>query len=548
MPIRFNILLTALIFNAIYAFAQEDEPVQTSGLFNVYLSTQANVFLRDSTIGASGTPQYDHQIFSSETWLDARYFNWGFEFGLRLDLYQNSNLINPQASFNQQGIGRWFIKRDISKLGFEAGYIYDQIGSGIIYRAYEQRNLGIDNALYGLKLKYQWNDTWHIRAFAGKQKKQFEEYESLIKGLAIEGYIQGKDSSSWSWAPGFGFTNRTLDDASMNNLLSTISIYQKPDQFLPKYNTYAFTLFNLIQWGDLNLYAETAFKTKDVQNDPNGQRKNASGETITGPKFINQAGQVYYGSINYSKPGWGISIEGKRTRYFGYRTRPQEGLNNGLIQFIPAMSRQNSYRLTSFYQPSTQELGEQAFQTELQLSPASNWNLTLHHSRINDLKNKNLYREYLLESTWRRPDQFTLIAGIQRQEYDQQVYEGKPLAPTVKTFIPYIDFTRQLTDLHALRIDLEYMHNKQDMGSWTSVLIEYSIAPKWIFTLSDMYNIKPVHGPKNNYYTAGVVYNKEASRVAFNLVRQRAGIVCTGGICRYEPAFNGIKFNLETRF
>ncbi|MBK6479449.1 MAG: hypothetical protein IPF93_14580 [Saprospiraceae bacterium] len=67
--------------------------------------------------------------------------------------------------------------------------------------------------------------TSHRLAFEsilGKQKKQFETYESLIKGLSIEGYLQGSDSSHWSWAPGFGMTNRTLDDASMNNLLATL--------------------------------------------------------------------------------------------------------------------------------------------------------------------------------------------------------------------------------------------------------------------------------------------------------------------------------------
>ena len=32
------------------------------------------------------------------------------------------------------------------------------------------------------------------------------------------------------------------------------------------------------------------------------------------------------------------------------------------------------------------------------------------------------------------------------------------------------------------------MTTKQDQGNWISILAEYSIAPKWIFTLSDMYN------------------------------------------------------------
>lgn len=546
MCIRINVLLTVLLL-ALQSVAQDESP-SGGGVFNAYLTTQANVFIRDSNIGASGTPQYDHQLFGAETWLDARYSNWGFDLGLRFDFYHNSNLINPQASFNQQGLGRWFIKRDISKFGFEAGYIYDQIGSGIVYRAYEQRNLGLDNALYGLKLQYRFNDYWQVKAFSGKQKKQFDTYESLIKGFALDGFVQGKDSANWSWAPGLGFTNRTLDDGSMTNLLSTLATYQSEDQFLPKYNNYALTFYNQVQWGGLGLYLETALKGRDVLNDPNGMRRNAAGEIITGPKFIHKPGQVWYGSVNYSKPGWGLSAEGKITRYFGIRTRPQEEANNGLIHFIPAMSRQNSYRLTSFYQPATQELGEKAFQLEGHFSPAGDWSIILHHSNINDLGGNKLYREYLFESTWRKDDSYTLIAGIQHQQYNQQVYEGKPLAPLVKTIIPYLDFTRQFDEIQALRVDVEYMHNKQDMGSWFSVLTEYSLAPRWIFTLSDMYNFKPVKGRKNNYYTAGVVYSRDAARAGINLIRQRAGIVCTGGICRYEPAFNGIKFNLETRF
>jgi hypothetical protein len=31
-------------------------------------------------------------------------------------------------------------------------------------------------------------------------------------------------------------------------------------------------------------------------------------------------------------------------------------------------------------------------------------------------------------------------------------------------------------------------------------------------------------------------------------VKQVEGIVCTGGVCRYEPAFNGVRLNLQARF
>jgi hypothetical protein len=336
--------------------------------------------------------------------------------------------------------------------------------------------------------------------------------------------------------------------ASMTNLLSTISTYQKEDQFLPKYNAYAFSFFNQVRIKDFGLYLEAALKSDDVLNDPNGKRKSSSGNIIMGPKFFYATGHVLYGSLNYSTKRWGFSVEGKRTKFFGFRTRPQEEGNNGLIHFLPPMARQNSYRLLSFYPPATQELSEGAFQGELRISLKSDWDLTLHHSNINTLSNQKLYREYLLESNARKDERYTLITGVQVREYNQQVYEGKPLAPIIKTITPYIDFSWQVDEIHSWRLDVEYMFTKQDQGSWTNVLIEYSIAPRWVFTISDMYNVKPVHGLKHNYYTGGLVYNKESSRVGFAFVRQRAGIVCTGGICRYEPAFNGIKFNLESRF
>ncbi len=541
------LFILLFIFLNIHLYGQE-QVEQNTGTFNVYLTTQAGLFIRDSTIGASGTPQYDHQLYGSETWLDTRYSNWGFDLGLRFDIYHNSNLINPQASFNKQGIGRWFIKRDVEKLGFEAGYIYDQIGSGIIYRAYEQRNLGLDNALYGLKINYQLSDRWRVKAFSGKQKKQFDTYESLIKGIGIEGFLKKSDTAAFSWAPGFGFVNRTLDDGSMNNLLATLATYQKEDQFLPEYNNYAWTLYHQLLWKRWSMYLESAFKTTDVLNDPNGNRKNASGENILGPKFINKQGHVIYGSLNYGARAWSISVEGKRTSYFGIRTRPQEEANNGLIHFVPAMSRQNSYRLLSFYQPATQDLGEIAFQGQVSLSLTDQWNITAHHSTINDLNGTKLYREYLMESTVIQSEDYTFILGVQHQQYNQQVYEGKPQVPIVKTITPYLDFTKQFNETHALRIDLEYMSTRQDQGSWTNLLVEYSIAPRWIFSASDMYNIAPVKGRKNNYYTSGVVYSKDGTRAGIQYVRQRAGIVCTGGICRYEPAFNGIKFNIESRF
>ncbi|MCG8331426.1 MAG: DUF6029 family protein, partial [Chitinophagales bacterium] len=189
------------------------------------LEANANFFFRDSLIGAANTPQYDRQLYGGEAWLNLNYSNWGFDFGLRFDLFNNSNLLNPTGSFTDEGIGRWYIHKKIDKLDISVGYLYDQVGSGIIFRAFEQRPLLIDNALFGARLAYDIAPDWQIKAFTGRQKQQFDIYEPVVKGGAIDGYINSGDDGKWAIAPGFGVVNRTLDDGSMNSLVATINTY-----------------------------------------------------------------------------------------------------------------------------------------------------------------------------------------------------------------------------------------------------------------------------------------------------------------------------------
>jgi hypothetical protein len=73
-----------------------------------------------------------------------------------------------------------------------------------------------------------------------------------------------------------------------------------------------------------------------------------------------------------------------------------------------------------------------------------------------------------------------------------------------------------------------------------------------------MYNVEP---SKNSpvdpdsgevlnivYPTLGVVYVKNANRFQLRYVKQVEGIVCSGGICRLEPAFSGVKFGISSNF
>ena len=43
------------------------------------------------------------------------------------------------------------------------GYIYTQFGTGLTFRSYEERPLGIDNALVGLEVDYHLTENWTVK-------------------------------------------------------------------------------------------------------------------------------------------------------------------------------------------------------------------------------------------------------------------------------------------------------------------------------------------------------------------------------------------------
>lgn len=529
------------------------------------LQMNGNFFMRDSLIGAANTPQYDRQLYGGEAWLNLTYSNWGFDFGLRFDMFNNSNLLNPTGSFSGEGIGRWFVLKKINKFGIYAGYIYDQIGSGIIFRAYEERPLLIDNALYGLRLTYDILPNWQLKAFTGRQKQQFDIYNSVIRGMSLDGFIASRDSTrSFSMAPGIGAIGRTLDDESMNSLVAALNTYPADDAFIPKYNAFAFSAYNTLTAGPISWFVEGAYKTPDAMNDPFGVIIR-NGQEIVGDKFIKSSGTVLYSSLSYASGGLGVTVEGKRTENFSFRTRPQEQINRGLVNFLPPMSRVNTYRLNARYNAATQELGELAFQIDARYAPSRKLAFGINASNITDLNDVLLYREFHLDVTYKKDRLWTLTGGIQHQNYNQERFEFKPGVPNIQTLTPFVDFLYKFDRKTSIRGEAQYMHTgmdesagyRQDYGNWIFGLVELNVAPNWSFVVSDMYNADPgKNSPVDendeklrlHYPRFDVFYTLRSNRFSLSYIKQVEGVVCTGGICRLEPAFSGVRVSVSSTF
>lgn len=552
------LLFVGLLAITSVAFGQEKLMIGGS------VVSTANFFIADSTIGAINTPQYDHQLFGAETWVALTAAYQGFEGGIRFDMFNNSNLIDPKGSYSDQKIGRWFLRKQIKKLNVSAGYIYDQVGSGIIYRAYEERSLAIDNALYGLRLAYDLSPNWKVTAFTGKQKKRFETYPTSIKGGTLSGYLKLDSLGKFAISPGIGIVSTTLSDETMSRVVAAISTYTPQDSIGAKYNTCAMTLYNTLSAGRFSWYVEGAYKSNSVLFDPLAEKHNWTGEKSLG-RLINEPGSVIYSALTYAQRGLGITLEGKRTENFNLRVDPFVSLNRGALNFLPPMARSNTYALTAFYAPATQEFGEQGVQIDVKYSPSRKMTFGLNYSNIQDLDNQPLYQEVYADFSIKHKRKWVLTTGVQLQNYNVERYYNEPGAETVKTVTPFVEYLYKFTRKKSLRMEAQFLNMlkgaHQDLpssGSWAYLLAEYNIAPHWSFSLSDMFNAVPGEisivnastGKKDiiHYPRADIFYTTGSTRFGLSYVKQVDGIVCTGGVCRLEPAFSGVKATLSASF
>jgi len=528
---RFTALLTLLI-----SLCTQNVKAQDEGYLSGDIMMNANFFNRDAEINAANNPLYDNYLSGGEGWLGLRYYKQGFTAMVRVDAFHNSNLYNPLQALNGYGIGAWSLSKEYKGLTITAGYVYDQIGNGILFRSYEDRGLLIDNALVGLHLKYQITDNITIKGFTGQSKFLFDRYQPVIKGASLDGSFTLGENIFMS--PGIGALNRTFDQGNMDQIVSTINSQALETRFVPKYNMYAFTVYNNLTIGSVNWLFEGSYKTADAIVNANGTLEE-------------QEGNVLFSTLSWARKGIAVNFTGKRTENFEMRTSPNEVLIRGLMNWQPIVARLRPQRLIARYSPASQNLSELALGGDVLLAPNDDISITLNYTHINTLNDVKLYREAYFDAEYRGWEDFILQVGTQYMEYNQELYQVKPLVPLLVAITPFFELTYIINDKMSIRTEWEYMATEQDYGSWIFGLVEMNIAPKWSFALSDMYN--PVPGPSattgsQHYYNVFLAHTKGPHRVTAAYVKQVEGINCTGGVCRYEPAFSGVRLSLTSSF
>jgi len=177
----FGLFCMGLSLQAQGQFGEGDSAPSISG--NVGILWQS--YSEDSLIGAVVPPsKTGYNAFAN-----VLYNQGNFNAGIRYESYLNA-VIGFPGRFKGTGLGYRFAQYMDDERGIDVtiGNFYDQFGSGLVFRAYEERNLGIDNAMDGFRLILTPLEGLRAKFLYGKQRFDFDG--RLING---EGIVRAVD-------------------------------------------------------------------------------------------------------------------------------------------------------------------------------------------------------------------------------------------------------------------------------------------------------------------------------------------------------------------
>ena len=546
-------LLLCLVVCGITAVsnAQRDDQLTLSG------SIQSDILIpqNDSVIGA----EKDGDWAKTNTYVDLLLQSRHIEAGARLEYLEHPlPQFKSEDGYQGWGVPHFYIKGKGKNIDLTLGTFYEQFGSGFVLRSYEERSLGIDNSLLGARVKAQPLKGVEMTALYGKQRVYWDWPESYIAGadveLNVDQWLPALQRSNTRLMLGASWVNK--DEAAQEEIFAD----QTHKLFFPRYVN-AWDVRAQLHHAGWSLLGEYARKGADPSYDNN---------------YTYKAGDVAMLSTTYSKKGLSLLLQAKRSENMSFRSqRSQKGIP-ARINHLQAFTLDHTYALAALYAYDTQmALGEWAYQAELgynfkrktALGGKYGMNLKVNYSYVRSIKHnyvsdgnlrgtdwftssffkwgdQTYYQDLNVQLERKFSKSFKLNLMYMNQRYNQQVVEGHGEA-MIHSDIYVADAKYQFSPKLTLRGEAQYLHTKQDEGDWVFGLLELSIVPHWMLTVSDQYNCGSSHV---HYYQGLVTFNTGAHRVQAGYVRTMEGVNCSGGVCRYEPASRGFKLSYNYNF
>ncbi len=172
-------VLAGLLFAAVgTAYGQSKfEEVMSKGVLSGNIQIDAQIYQKDSAIGAQDVPEK----FRSNSYAYLQYTNGRFSMGARFEGYFKP-MLGYDARYDGAGIPYYFARFSGNMIDVTAGNFYEQFGSGMLLRAYQDWNIGLDNSIFGARAIVTPTAGITIKGVVGTQR-HFWDKQGLLRGI-----------------------------------------------------------------------------------------------------------------------------------------------------------------------------------------------------------------------------------------------------------------------------------------------------------------------------------------------------------------------------
>ena len=566
------LLLPVLCLLALSTFAQHQlGNSRISGDFGF----NGMYYIPDSLIGAE---KVDSKV-RANAFLNLLYSNGGFSAGMRYEFYMFPLIDFEKINYKGQGVRYFFADYKNKFIQVTAGNFYDQFGNGLTLRAYEDRQLGIDNSLLGARIKVTPYKGVYLKGVWGVERLNFDSY------IGRQDYVRGLDAEL-----SFGEMFEKVQEAGFvaNVGASFVSKFEKADEEInvslyPGTDSASAGVIpldkipqNVATWA-----ARMSFGYKGFRLD--GEYAQKMQDPNVTNDFIYKKGDALFLSATYSMKGLGVAASFIRADNMDYRTQRMQKTNSLLyINNIPAINRQYSYQLISNYSFASQPNSQIGVQLQVnyqipkktKLGGKYGTDLTFNFSRFHNTDQQPvslavdygtlsgtegytssffkfgpdlLYQDIGFEISHRFTKQWKWILAYNYITYNLEKLQGHE--GMMRGHLVASDLQWKVTPKHSLRLELQHLYTKDDKGSWIYGMLEYAISPKWFISIGDQYNYGNANPEMRlHYFNIAGAFVWNTTRIALNFGKTQEGILCIGGVCRAVPASYGAGLSVTTSF
>ena len=438
-----------------------------------------------------------------ENWLDAAYTRGRLTVGALLDARQPA-----EEGDRANDLRHRYVHYRGDGVEVRAGHFYGMFGRGMLFASREDRTLRIDTALDGLLVRAN-GEGWRAAAFTGAPRALALDIRALdVEVDPLAGGSLGATAMTWA-----GPQTPVRDGALLRD--------------------YAFSGRASLARGGASAYAEFAsqrtwrFDGTGAWNDIWGHGFYAGAAGAAGP--LSLSCEV----MDYHRFAILDGADGRTT------------LNNP-----PSLTREHLYNLLNRNPYLRDANDERGWQAEASWTGPDGWGALLNSSRIENQNDVRHFREHYAQVQREDLGPLMLRAGLDLRD----VYsKGLQRDETFTTLVGEAIWHATAVDSWSLKAEHQHV---EDTGTVSGGLgefdrrfftLEYARAGRW--TLSAMLETNNKYVAQREFLEGAGPYPAvqavrtlaDGSLLSLWAGKRLGGYVCAGGVCKYEPAFQGVE-------